>query len=94
MRILKILLLVGAGYGLYELLKRFSSVDEALEAVGLASPGVKHSPTHHTRADAVPFGKPGLPVTGGGTGTKVVTQDGSGQSVTERVGRGIVHRGE
>ncbi len=102
MRFLKILLLIGAGYGLYELLKRLSTVDGALEAVGLSKasskPAVKHSPTHHTRADAKPFGKPGLPVTGGnaggGTGTTVVTEDPTGQSVSERVGRGVVHRGE
>ena len=93
MRTLKILLFLGVGYGLYELFKRFSSADEVLRAVGATAGGRKHSPTHHTRADAVPFGKPGLPMTGGGSGTAAVTEDFDGGHITERVGRGVVRRG-
>ena len=102
MRILKLILLVALGYGLYEALKRYDSVDALLADLGLGKPRPDAGSTttggaiDHPGRRAEPFGTPHAPITGshagGGTGVSVVTADDSGMSTTERVGRGVVRR--
>ena len=107
MRILKLILLVALGYGLYEALKRYESVDALLADLGLGKPKPDAGRTDagstttggaidHSGRRAEPFGTPHAPITGshagGGTGVSVVTADDSGMSTTERVGRGVVRR--
>lgn len=99
MRILKLILLVALGYGLYEALKRYDSVDALLADLGLGKPDSKpatRGAMPRTGSKVEPFGTPHAPITGshegGGKGVDVVTADKSGMSTTERVGRGVVHR--
>ena len=82
-RLMKLLVLVLAGYLLYEFYQGFSEVE--------AEPKQPRGGGSRARGGGSRSGRQRVPITGGGEGASTRTQESGGTSTPVRVGRGVRH---